>query len=516
MNQQNNGVHQPRPITVLVAALGGEGGGVLAEWLVEAARLSGFYAQSTSIPGVAQRTGATTYYIEVFPVPITELGGLRPVLSLSAVPGSVDLLVASELLEALRHLQNGLVTPDRTMLVMSTHRALTTLERMQPGDGRYDSQQLISLASQQSRRLVGFDMEALAQKVGTVPSALMFGAIAASGLLPFRREVFEQVIRDSGKGVKASLAGFSEAWNVTQQGEVTLPVTRAAAAVEVREDVRSFPPVLYDTLTRGLSRVEAFQDKAYGLLYLERVRRVCDLEAQIDPESEQVFALTREMARYLALWMSFDDLIRVAYLKCRASRFERVRSEVKAGPDDLLRIVDHFKPGIPEVAGILPAAVAKRLLNWDSRRQARGKPSFSIPLHLKTTSISGFIGLRLLAALRGVRRFGLRYHEEQVLIERWLDHVCLAATKHWSLAYELALCGRLIKGYGSTNERGKHTLLQILKQVELDASRQSDPEQVVRQMREAALADVSADVMGGGRAEPVRQQPVMWVKPSKT
>ena len=50
-----------QPITVLLCALGGEGGGVLAEWLAETARRAGYPAQATSIPGVAQRTGATTY-----------------------------------------------------------------------------------------------------------------------------------------------------------------------------------------------------------------------------------------------------------------------------------------------------------------------------------------------------------------------------------------------------------------------------------------------------------------------
>ncbi|HVQ04998.1 MAG TPA: indolepyruvate oxidoreductase, partial [Burkholderiaceae bacterium] len=53
-----------RPITLLVCALGGEGGGVLAQWLVDVAIRAGHAAQSTSIPGVAQRTGATTYYLE--------------------------------------------------------------------------------------------------------------------------------------------------------------------------------------------------------------------------------------------------------------------------------------------------------------------------------------------------------------------------------------------------------------------------------------------------------------------
>jgi indolepyruvate ferredoxin oxidoreductase, beta subunit len=51
---------QARPITILIAALGGEGGGVLTDWIVAAASQLGFPVQSTSIPGVAQRTGATT------------------------------------------------------------------------------------------------------------------------------------------------------------------------------------------------------------------------------------------------------------------------------------------------------------------------------------------------------------------------------------------------------------------------------------------------------------------------
>lgn len=50
--------------SVLIAALGGEGGGVLADWLVTCARNFGLSVQATSVPGVAQRTGATSYYVE--------------------------------------------------------------------------------------------------------------------------------------------------------------------------------------------------------------------------------------------------------------------------------------------------------------------------------------------------------------------------------------------------------------------------------------------------------------------
>ena len=88
-----------RPLSVLICALGGEGGGVLSDWLMEIARRAGYAAQATSIPGVAQRTGATTYYIELLPTPLSELNGQRVVFSLNPVPGALDALVSTELLE---------------------------------------------------------------------------------------------------------------------------------------------------------------------------------------------------------------------------------------------------------------------------------------------------------------------------------------------------------------------------------------------------------------------------------
>src|SRR5437868_13443542 len=124
-----------RPFTLVIAALGGEGGGVLTDWIVSAAEAHGLPVQSTSIPGVAQRTGATTYYVEIFPVPLAQLVGRRPVLALAPGAGDVDLAVASELLEAGRAISNGFVTTDRTLLISSVSRVYLTVEKMQMADG---------------------------------------------------------------------------------------------------------------------------------------------------------------------------------------------------------------------------------------------------------------------------------------------------------------------------------------------------------------------------------------------
>ena len=60
--------HSDPLITLAIMAMGGEGGGVLADWLVDLAEHNGYLAQTTSVPGVAQRTGATIYYLEMFPL----------------------------------------------------------------------------------------------------------------------------------------------------------------------------------------------------------------------------------------------------------------------------------------------------------------------------------------------------------------------------------------------------------------------------------------------------------------
>src|SRR5690349_15869214 len=193
-----------RPITILIAALGGEGGGVMADWLMEAATRSGLPAQATSIPGVAQRTGATTYYLEIFPIERARLGGREPVMSLTPTPGNVDIMVASELVEAGRAMANGYVSPTRTTLIASTHRIYATVEKMQMADGRYDGARVVEAARQLAQRSLLFDMRKLAQESGTVINAVLFGAVAGSGGLPLKREACEEAIRQGGAGAAAA------------------------------------------------------------------------------------------------------------------------------------------------------------------------------------------------------------------------------------------------------------------------------------------------------------------------
>ena len=521
-----------KPITLLICALGGEGGGVLTEWLVDIARACGYAAQSTSIPGVAQRTGATTYYLEVFPVPLAELGGKRPVFSLNPVPGAIDAMVSSELLETARQVGNGMSSPLRTLVISSSSRTFTTAERMEPGDGRTDNAPLLEAIRAQSREHHVFDMGEMAKDCGTVVSAVMLGAIAGSRLFPFPRSAYEAVIEHGGKGVQASLRGFAAAFErvSTQQSQTRMVanlISNKEQAIAILPRLRAdlaliFPLQAHDMLALGHARMLEYQDQTYADLYVQRLQTVLQAEQQSDPATTQGYATTREMTRWLALWMAFDDIVRVADLKSSASRWQRVAGEVKLGADDLLQVYDHFKPGAPEFAALLPASMAARITRWDRKRVAAGKSPWAMPLKVGSHSVFGMLSLRLLASLKWLRRRGSRFATEQALIEKWLAGVVAGTKSHWQLGHEIALCGRLIKGYGSTNERGKDNLMHVLEQLATGGSLTSNElrAEAIAAARTAALADEAGKALDatllthGAAARPVRAQPIRWVKRS--
>jgi len=480
-----------RPITILIAALGGEGGGVMADWLIDAATQCGFPSQSTSIPGVAQRTGATTYYLEIFPATATQLNGRQPVFSLTPSPGNVDIMVASELIEAGRAMQNGYVSPDRTTLVASTHRIYATIEKMQMADGRFDSARVVEAGRQLAKKAVLFDMRKLAQDSGTVINAVLFGAMAGSGALPLPREACEKAIHGGGRGADASLRGFAAGCEIAAGSRPTpqppAPPKRAEGLQEI--------------LDLSNSRLKDYQGDSYAKLFLERMKPFQDGDSK----------LASETARQLALWMSYEDIIRVADLKTRAARFERVRREVGAKNGEPVVVIDFLKPGVEEFASLLPHALGKKLHSWAEKR---GKlDAYNVGMHIKTSGVFGYLLVRSLAWLKPWRPYSFRYREEQQLIEHWLKRVRDAAARSVPLALEIAECARLIKGYGDTHRRGKANFLAILDAL-VDHPATADPAQqakAIRHAREAALADPEGKALGGALGKPVT-----WLKPIRS
>lgn len=487
-----------RPIKLTIAALGGQGGGVLADWLIEIAESEDYLAQSTSVPGVAQRTGATIYYLEFFPRAAARRAGREPVMALMPAAGDVHCVLASELVEAGRAIQRGLVTPGRTTLIASSHRSFTIGEKSAMGRGAVDAHELSELVRAQAKRLVLFDMEETAERNHSVISSVLLGALCGSGVLPFRRQTFEEAIKHSGIAVEANLAAFEDACRRAQLGDggltgeadAKLPAAVPAQArtpglQPLLDRVRALPSPAQPTVLEGVRRTIDYQDPAYAALFLDRVEAVAALEARLSAGGSS-HELTEATARSLALWMTFEDTIRVADLKTRASRFARVRDEIRAESGQLFGITEFVRPRAEEIAGTLPAALgrwllgSRRLSGW-LRRRTTGK-------QIRTGTISGFLLLHTLAGCKRWRRLSLRFQEENARIVEWLERIKPLASNHYSLAVELARAQRLIKGYGETHERGWRNFAALSQQLEFLATR-SDGAALLSRLQEAALAD---------------------------
>jgi indolepyruvate ferredoxin oxidoreductase, beta subunit len=446
-----------RPRTVLIAALGGEGGGVLTDWIVAAASQMGFPVQSTSIPGVAQRTGATTYYIEIVPVPWDELGANRPVLALAPGIGDVDIVVASELMEAGRAIASGFVTPDRTLMIASTARSYLVVEKIALGDGRYDSPRLVKAIEDHAQEHLLLDMDALARQSGAMINAVMLGIIAGCERLPMTAATFEAAIRADGKAVDTNLKGFRAGLKAVQEAnfkraEAAAP-TRAHPAAAALADLErtiqgTIPAVARDVIIEGVRRLTRYQDIRYARRYLDRLAaiQVADGRAQAGGQ------LLRETARHLAVRMSYEDVIRVAQAKIDPARMERIAAEIGAKPGEPFTVTEFLKPGIEEMCSILPAWLATRILSLAERRGWTDRVHWA--MEVNTASVSGFLRFWLLAKLRAWRPRSYRYGQEQHAIEAWLGLIVEAARLSVDLALEIAECARLIKGYGDTLKRG--------------------------------------------------------------
>ncbi len=493
-----------RPISMVIGALGGEGGGVLTAWVVRAAELCDFPTQSTSIPGVAQRTGATTYYVEIFPAPRDQLDGKLPVMALYAAPGNMDIVVTSELMEAGRMLENGMVTSDRTTLIASTHRVYSIIEKSAMGDGLFRGDKLDNAAQKLAKRAILFDIATLAEKEGTVLNAIILGVIAGSGELPIPVENFTKSIRESGVAVESNIKGF-EIGLAYMKGELKLPdaapdkkirAAKPSADSLIAEVASSYPGEALAIVTEGVKRLVDYQNPAYAKLYLDRLADVLAIDRERGGERNN-WSLTVETGRYLALMMSYEDIIRVADLKSRRSRFERIRTEVMAKAGEPVHMTEFLKPGFDEFTSIMPSGLGRPIMNW-----AMGNDwakNYNFAMRVRTNTIFGFVRVWGLSKLRFYRPKTYRYSQEQPAIEGWLEVVKDAAARHYQLAVEIAELANLRKGYSDTHKRGLQNFARIMTDVAIPCSKaEKDPAwgaEAVTKLRAAALADPEGNAL---------------------
>lgn len=498
----SNGIATERPLSIAIVAMGGQGGGVLTSWIVELAETQGWVAQATSVPGVAQRTGATIYYVEMMRA---GNNGQRPVLAQMPTPDDVDVVIAAEFIEAGRSILRGLVTPDRTTLIASSHRMLSTLEKMAPGESIADSDVVKSAIGVVAKRNIVFDMNAIAAANGSVISAAMYGSLAASAVLPFERESYYEIMRQSGKGVAASMQTFDAAYAQT----LSSPATRAIEP-QTEKSTTTLPMALKDaranTLLQrihsevpeeaklmaylGLQKVVDFQDVEYGDEYLDLLRDLSVQDAAAGGAQKRHF-FTQQAAKYIANAMCYDDVIRVARIKTDAARRTRIERDMTMDQEHVLKTTEFLHPRLEELCGMLPAGFAswlltrKRLYNWLDRRLSKGR-------RVNTYGLPGFLMLYVTGGLKKTRRRSLRHQNEVKHRDAWLSEATSTLPKNYDLASEILHFRRLIKGYSDTHVRGRSRFDKLIA-ITRDIAHRADAAACAHELLNAAIKDASGD-----------------------
>jgi indolepyruvate ferredoxin oxidoreductase beta subunit len=451
---------QERPLTIAVLALGGQGGGVLTKWLVDTAEANDYLAQSTYVAGVAQRTGTTVYCIELFASNAAKKQGQEPVFTPYPVPGDVDLVITGEMAETGRAIQKGFVSPETTTLIASSHRVYSIIEKEALDDGILDQSPVADMAMKAAKKFICFDMDAAAEETGSVISSVMLGAIAATGVLPFERAAYEQTIRDTGRAVEQNLRGFAAGFagaSATAPAKKPEGVAIAQPAGPNGQSLASrikgeLPEPSQAIALHGALRALEYQDVAYANAYLDTMQNVYRDDAASGGDAEQ-FALTTEVARQLALQMCYEDTMRVADLKTRWDRTERVRAELAAEDSQPVHIVEYFHPRIEEICDTLPLSLGTYILNSPRLKKALSAV-FAKGRNVTTSSITGFLMLRTVAKMRRWRRATYRFNVQQQRIADWLALLKAALANDYDRALLIARSMEMVKGYGDTYERG--------------------------------------------------------------
>lgn len=458
---------------------------MLTNWLVRGFYYAGWFAQSIGVLGLAQRSGTVTYYVEA------RSGLERPMISVYACPGDVDLLVGQELLELGRILRGGFAAPGCT-IIGNLYRYYATLEKMPAGDGTYPAERIVEAAKGLTDDVYLVDVSAMVRNLGLpelTSNAFLLGMMVASRKLRLAPEPFRKAIQESGVDVERNLRSFDEGYRMVKEGKAPRAVELRAGsftwrdrAVELegrfrrkgdvrvyRERVNTaeklFGEWLMPTMVEACYRLLDYQDAQYVDEYLDRVRNVWEAESRLLPDAAaKGWPVTRQYARHLANWMTYEDAPRVAQLKTDPERFRKIKSNFGIQKGQKFVVTEYLDPDGPQLYGILPASLVKKLIGSRGER-FKWLQNIKFPMRLKSTSVIGYGLLKMMAGFRKWRRSSYRHQQEMAMIERW-EKAIERALREWPpLAEFAAEAGDLVKGYAHVREKALEDLWIYLDEV---------------------------------------------------
>ena len=458
----------PDVTTIYIAAVGGQGGALLTEWLLASARQMHYQAHSVGIPGMSQRGGATSYYVEMMPEQAApDLHDI--VLSPAPFHGEIRCLIGLELLELGRAVEAG-YSSAQTTIVGSTHRDYTVLEKMPSYVDPQEESTILALLERFAGRVAAFDARAIARAEGLAErhiNAILMGAVAATQALPMREEAYRLAIKAVGVAPDLNLRAFEAGLRYVLAGQPPLAQSEVVAAHEHLSALRpaqreahrrlmeNIPPQINEKLRFVLdvacSRLIEYQDEAYAQSYIERVLALWRADEPVGRGSR----LTQTYARHTANLMTYEDPIRVAALKSDPRRFDRIEEHHGVQGGQPYRLREHFRPELEELYGLLPVKLVHRFRPPEKEASvaASNTSRRTLSVNLKTTSLVGMALLKTMAALKWLRPYSWRRWKEEQLLAIYTEQVEAFLEKSYDLACVVAEAGEMIRGYGGTRRR---------------------------------------------------------------
>jgi hypothetical protein len=192
---------------------------------------------------------------------------------------------------------------------------------------------------------------------------------------------------------------------------------------------------------QGVAILSDYQGPGYAQLYCDRLRRFVGRRGVDDD-------LFCEIARLLAVRMSYHDPIRIAQLKL----FE----PVAAGR---VPVVDVRRFRADELISALPEIVGDPVL-WALERVSCSHRT--IAMRFSNAGWWGRRRLRLEASLRRWRLLSVRYEAERRWVERWLHMIDRALTNRPEAVAAIVQTATMIEGYGTGYRHGLAAWHQII------------------------------------------------------
>jgi indolepyruvate ferredoxin oxidoreductase beta subunit len=177
---------------------------------------------------------------------------------------------------------------------------------------------------------------------------------------------------------------------------------------------------------------------------------------ELEPSGESEFKLTQTYAKTLAMRMTYEDAVRVASLKIKPGRLERIRRDMNVQPGQVLHVTDYLKPDAAEIYGIMPNFLVSPMLllgKVTGLGYYLGQKHFTWEQHPQTTTLNGYLTFRFLTAFKPLRLVSHRFHHEWKLIEEYTKQVKRYARQNYALGLLVAESGRMVKGYGDTRRK---------------------------------------------------------------